>query len=140
MKKKVKVIVETGKDLFSCFTVDTGGFTKIVGDGKTVRKAIEDFYVCYDEARDYAREKGEDYPEMDFDFIFDIGAFLDYYPFNVTALAAYSGINASLLRQYASGLKTPSKKSIGKFHDAIAKVTSDIAAGHLIDRPVLQYI
>lgn len=140
MKRKVKVIVETGKDLFSCFMINPGDLTGLVGDGKTVKKAIDDFYVCYEEEKQYCREQGTEVPDLDFEFIFDVGAFLNYYPFNVTALAEYSGINASQLRQYASGIKTPSKKSIEKVRSAISKVTADIAAGHLIEKPVLQYI
>ena len=59
---------------------------------------------------------------------------------NVSAFAAYAGMNASLLRQYTCGLKSPTKTTIKKVKDAIEKYKKDIDAGLLIDRPVPQYI
>ena len=61
---------------------------------------------------------------------------MDYYPINVTAFAKYSGINASLLRQYASGLAKPKQKNIEIIRKALDTVGKDICNGHLIDRPV----
>jgi hypothetical protein len=49
-------------------------------------------------------------------------------------------MNPSLLRQYACGLKSPTKATIGKIRDAIERYKKDIDAGRLIDRPVPQYI
>ena len=141
MAKKIKVIVETGKDLFSCFMVgEDAGLTGLHGDGKTARKAIDDFYSCYEEEKKDLREKGIEAPDLEFRFIFDIGAFFSYYMINVSAFAAYAGMNASLLRQYACGLKSPTKATIKKVKDAIEKYKKDIDAGLLIDRPVPQYI
>ncbi len=141
MAQKIKVIVETGKDLFSCFMVgEDARLTVIHGDGKTARKAIEDFYVCYEEEKQDCIEKGKEVPDLEFKFIFDIGAFFSYYMINVSAFAAYAGMNASLLRQYACGLKSPAKPTIKKIKDAIDKYKKDIDAGLLIDRPVPQYI
>ena len=48
--------------------------------------------------------------------------------------------NASLLRQYACGLKSPTKATVDKIRAAIDNYKKDIAAGLLIDRPVHQYI
>ena len=141
MAKKIKVIVETGKDLFSCFMVgEDSGLTGLHGDGKSARKAIDDFYLCYEEEKQYFQEQGKEAPDLEFEFIFDIGAFFSYYLINVTGFAEYAGMNASLLRQYACGLKSPSKYTIGKIRDAIDKYKKDIDAGLLIDRPVPQYI
>ena len=52
----------------------------------------------------------------------------------------YAGMNASLLRQYACGLKSPTKATIDKIRAAVDNYRKDIAAGLLIDRPVPQYI
>jgi hypothetical protein len=77
MVKKVDVIVETGKDLFSCFLSNDSSDIGIglCGDGKTVQAAIEDFYVCYEEARQDFKENGKVFPNVEFRFIFDVGAF-----------------------------------------------------------------
>lgn len=138
---KVKVIVETGKDLFSCFMsgADNLDFS-IIGTGKTARKSIEDFKLALGEMKSYYEEIGKDFPEMEFEYVFDVGAFFNYYPLNVTAFAEYVGMNASLLRQYVSGLKTPSEKTLKKIKDGINKVSFDIGNGLLTDRPVIQYV
>lgn len=141
MAEKIQVIVETGKDMFACFmTGEHEGLTGLHGDGKTARKAISDFYQCYEEEKQFCRDEGKEVPELEFEFIFDIGAFFSYYLINVSAFAEYAGMNASLLRQYACGLKSPSKATIDKIRVAIDNYKKDIAAGLLIDRPVPQYI
>ena len=140
-KRKIKVIVETGKDLFSCFMIDKPeGVIGLHGDGKTARKAVDDFRLCYEEVRQFCREQGKDVPQLDFEFIFDIGSFFSYYFINVTAFAEYAEMNASLLRQYACGLKNPTTKTIEKVKEAIDTFRKDIDAGILIDRPVTQYL
>lgn len=141
MEKKIKVIVETGKDMFACFMVgEHNGITGLHGDGKTARKAIDDFYLCYEEEKTYCREQGIEIPELEFEFMFDIGAFFSYYMINVTAFAEYAGMNASLLRQYACGIKLPNKNTISKISSVIDRYKMDIDSGILIDRPVPQYI
>lgn len=141
MKRKIQVIVETGKDLFGCFIPNTEKCSvSIHGSGKTARKAVEDFYICYGEAKQYSEEAGEEIPDYEFEFIFDVGAFFSYYMINITAFAEYSNLNASLLRQYSSGLKVPAKKTIERIKASIDRYRKDIDAGLLIDRPVLQYI
>ncbi len=142
MARKVTVVVETGKDLFSCFMAkdsDDLGFG-LCGDGKTARAAIEDFYICCDEAKQDFEERGKTFPSLEFRFVFDVGAFFSYYPLSISAFAKYIGMNASLLRQYAAGIKVPQGKSLEKIRQGIAKVKEDIDTGRLIDRPVLQYV
>ena len=141
MAKKIQVIVETGKDMFACFMAgEHDGLTGLHGDGKTARKAISNFCQCYKEEKQFCQSEGKIVPELEFEFVFDIGAFFSYYFINVSAFAEYAGMNASLLRQYACGLKSPTKVTIDKIKATIDNYKKDIAAGLLIDRPVPQYI
>lgn len=142
MARKIEVIVETGKDGFSCFMSKKSDDLEfgLHGMGKNVRAAIDDFYAGRDFMYEYLRDEGKEVPDLEFYFVMDVGAFLNYYPINVTAFAKYIGMNASLLRQYASGLKTPKEKNLEKIRKGIQLVAKDIAAGLLIDRPVLQYV
>ena len=141
MAKKIQVIVETGKDMFACFMAgEHDGLTGLHGDGKTARKAISNFCQCYKEEKQFCQSEGKIVPELEFEFVFDIGAFFNYYLINVSAFAEYAGMNASLLRQYACGLKSPTKVTIDKIKATIDNYKKDIAAGLLIDRPVPQYI
>ena len=142
MARTVDVIVETCKEGFSCFMTKDSDDLKfgIIGTGRTVRMAIEDFYTSCGEVKSLLEDKGEEFPELEFRFILDVGAYLNYYPINVTAFAKYIGMNASLLRQYATGIKTPQAKNLEKIREGILRVGHDIAGGLLIDRPVLQYV
>ena len=108
----------------------------LIGEGKTVRKAMEDFFVARDEMKQMYEDEGRQFIEPEWNFILDVGAYLDYYPINVTAFAKYTGINASLLRQYASGIAKPKQKNIERIRKAFDIVGRDICNGHLIDRPV----
>ena len=49
-------------------------------------------------------------------------------------------MNASLLRQYACGIKLLNKNTISKISSVIERYKMDIDSGILIDRPVQQYI
>ena len=121
MARKITVVVETGKDLFSCFMsgaddLDFG----LHGDGKTARKAIEDFYIARDEMKDFYEEQGREFPELEFEFVLDIGAFFSYYPFfNITQFSKFVGINAAQMRQYASGIRRPTKQKKDDINRAV---------------------
>lgn len=142
MAKKVIVVVESGESGFSCFiskdSEDIG--VGLCGTGKTVRTAIEDFHLCIDEAKADFEENGKVFPDVELHYVFDVGAFFNYYPLSITAFAKYIGMNSSLLRQYVAGIKVPQGKSLEKIRQGINKVKGDIDAGLLIDRPVLQYV
>ena len=84
--------------------------------------------------------KRQGVPNVEFRFIFDVGAFFSYYPISISAFAKYIGMNASLLRQYAAGIKVPQAKSLKRIRQGIAKIKGDLDAGLLIDKPVLQYV
>lgn len=96
--------------------------------------------MCYEEARQDFEENGKVFPNVEFRFIFDVGAFFSYYPISISAFAKYIGMNASLLRQYAAGIKVPQAKSLKRIRQGIAKIKGDLDAGLLIDKPVLQYV
>ena len=59
---------------------------------------------------------------------------------SISAFAKYIGMNASLLRQYAAGIKVSQAKSLKRIRQGIAKIKGDLDAGLLIDKPVLQYV
>ena len=142
MARIVTVVVESGKGGFSCFmSKDSDDLNfGIIGDGKTVQAAMDDFYVCRDEEKKFFEEEGREFPDLEFRFVFDVGAFFNYYPLSISAFAKYIGMNASLLRQYAAGIKVPQAKSLEKIRQGIAKINVAIDPLLLIDMPVLQYV
>jgi len=140
MRKKLVIVEKAADKRYWCFLVDGEGLGfGITSCGKSARDAIADFYVARDEVAESLKEEGKEFPDIDFDFKFDVGSLFDYYPLNVTTFARYIGMNASLLRQYASGAKVPQAKSLAKIKDGIRAFLSDLNTGRLIDKPPVQY-
>lgn len=72
---------------------------------KKIRKALKDFHSA---------------DEMKFEYAYDLTVFFEEFNFlNQSKIAELSGINASLLRQYASGVKNPSEVQAKKIQTTI---------------------
>ena len=144
MTKKVKLlaIVERGKGRgnFSCFATESVGKCCINGFGRTAREAMDDMYTAVREYTEIKAAEGEEFPDVDFDFRFDVGAFFDYYPIDVTAFAHYIGMNASVLRQYVTSLREPKEKTIQKIRDGINKLSEDLGMNLMVERPPVSYV
>ena len=62
---------------------------------------------------------------IEFDYVYDLTVFFEEFSFlNQSKIAELSGINPGLLRQYASGVKNPSREQA----DKIQKAIRDLAA------------
>jgi len=72
---------------------------------KKLRKALKDFHHL---------------EEVKFEYAYDLTVFFEEFNFlNQSKIAELSGINASLLRQYASGVKNPSEVQAKKIQTTI---------------------
>lgn len=68
-------------------------------------------------------------PDLRFKFAFDLGSLFDYYPFlNISGVAKRAGINASLMRQYVSGVHKPSAKRLAVISNTMKDMAKDIAS------------
>lgn len=141
-KVKLLVIVERGKGKrnFSCFATENVCKCLLAGYGATAREAMEDICVSAREAKEMAQERGEDFPDVEFEFRLDVGAFFDYYPLDVTATAKYIGINPSILRQYATSLREPRQKQIDKINAGLNRLAKDLGSGMMINQPAVAYV
>jgi len=139
---KVTAIVERGKGKgnFSCFVPESINNCGLAGYGKTSREAMEDIRVTVQEYKEMAAEKGETFPDVEFDFLFDVGAFFDYYPIDVTAFAKYIGMNASVLRQYVTALRVPKKDAIMKIRNGIDQISRDLGMNLMVTQPPVAYV
>ena len=142
MVVKRLAIVERGKGKhnFSCFATEDVGTYALMGYGGSAREAMADIKNLAIEYKALAAERGEEFPDVEFDFRFDVGAFFDYYPLDVTAAAKYIGINPSVLRQYATALRVPKQGQINKIREGLSKLASDLGTGLLIEQPTMSYI
>ena len=141
MKRLVIVERGKGKRNFSCFSTESIGKYGLAGYGTTAREAIEDLHMALSECHELAKENRESFPDtVTFEYKFDIGAFFDYYPLDATAVAKYIGINASVLRQYITAIREPRQKQLDKIREGIEKISKDLGAGLMIDKPVTSYV
>jgi len=68
-----------------------------------------------------------------FEFVVDLQNFFqsnDY--LNISKLAERTGMNASLLRQYKSGIKFPGIEQVSKIEKAINEIGTELANIHLV--------
>jgi len=133
---RTTALIEKGKDgTFGVFTPDLK--STIIGEGKTVAEAKEDFNNSVNEVLLYFQESGKDAPgelqNIEFEFKYDLASIFDYYNFiNVSKFAQVAGINASLMRQYKTGKQYISENQVSKIEEAFHKMANEFATIKLI--------
>ena len=108
---KVTVIMEKASDgYYSCFVEeDLHGFG-LAGYGNTAEAAKEVL-------------------ELEFIYKYDMQSFFNYFSFlNVTKVADLAGINASLMRQYTSGVTAAGQKQYDKIRVAVERISKELSA------------
>jgi predicted RNase H-like HicB family nuclease len=130
-------LIEKGKDgVFGIFTPELEH--SIMGEGRTVIEAKDDFQNSVVEMIASYTEDNEDVPDelkgISFEYKYDIASFFDYYDFiNISRFAIYAGINPSLLRQYKSGTTNYiSEAQMKKIETALHKVGSELSDVQLV--------
>ena len=137
MKRKVTVSFETiNAGSFSCIMEDEFEKFGLIGYGKTAREAEADLFVALSETREDLGDR--EVPVIEIGFRkFDVGAFFSYYPFfNITQFAKFVGINATQMRQYASGARRPTKQKkddINRALNGIIETLSEDSRAFRID-------
>lgn len=128
--KQVKVILEAGKDGYG---VSFPEIENVFGFGDTVELAKEDAkqaLVYYIQTLNKAGKKIPAALQGEFEllFEFDVEALLKYIEGTVTktALAKASGINATQLSHYSSGIKRPRKEQRDKIVSGLHRIGNDL--------------
>jgi hypothetical protein len=121
---KVKALIEKGKDGSFGIYIDLDENRLnygIIGDGKTVDEAIEDFYGCYADMKKSFEGDNQAFQEVEFEFEYDVASFLNYYASKLTksGLEEITGINQKQLGHYSSGLKRPKPETVKKIQTAL---------------------
>lgn len=66
---------------------------------------------------------------VEFEYAYDLTVFFEAFNFlNQSKIAALSGINPGLLRQYAAGVKHPSRQQANKIQSAIRELAGKLRA------------
>ena len=129
---KAQVIIERGMD--GTFSAYIGGNTRlpfgVIGEGKTVQETMEDFMGGYEEMKELFLEEGRDFPEVVFEFKYDLPSFLQYYAyaFTLAGLERITGVNQRQLSHYINGVRKPSPATVHKIEQKIHDFAAEIGA------------
>lgn len=131
MKVIANVVKEPGEKNYSCLLEVKTVKGTVLGCGSSANAAIEDMLEGWNESAEFLREEGEEVPTLEIEYRFDVGSLFNYYDFvNIAGVAREIGVNPSVMRQYAIGIRKPSeerkaqiingfKNLAGKMQDAI---------------------
>ena len=106
--KKINVVIERGIDgSFSAYIADDNCEFGCIGEGKSVEETKADFMKAVGEMQEVYAEEGSKFPDVEFDFIYDMASFLNYYAyaFSLAGLARITGVNQGQLSHYVTGRK-----------------------------------
>jgi len=125
---KILVTIERAKDgSYWCQTEKAilGGY--LTATGKTVQEAKEDLAECLAEAKENLEAEGKVFPDVEFTYKYDLQSFFNYFSFlNITDIAKRSGVNPSLMRQYASGVKNAGERTYKRLSNCVQSIGREL--------------
>lgn len=125
---ETKAIIEIGKDMtYDIHTTDNRLDFMVLGQGKTITEAKEDYYKCLEDIKNLFAEEGKtfDFDGLIIQFNYDVASFLRYSPFTLTWLSHVTGINKKQLSHYTRGVRHPSKTTLEKIQHAVITFAKD---------------
>ena len=123
--KKINVVIERGIDgSFSAYIADDNCEFGCIGEGKSVEETKADFMKAVGEMQEVYAE----FPDVEFDFIYDMASFLNYYAyaFSLAGLARITGVNQGQLSHYVTGRRRPSKSTVEKIEQSLHDFANEI--------------
>jgi len=134
MKKTVKAFIEIGKNLDYdiCSEPETGVSFMLLGQGKTIMEAKQDFFNCFEDLRISYDLQGKELPDVEFEFVYDVQSFLKYSPFSLTWISGATGINKRQLSHYTTRRKNPSRVTLTKIQNAVNNFVADYSQVHFV--------
>ena len=127
--KKIHVVIERGIDgSFSAYIADDNCEFGCIGEGKSVEETKADFMKAVGEMQEVYAEEGSKFPDVEFDFIYDMASFLNYYAyaFSLAGLARITGVNQGQLSHYVTGRRRPSKSTVEKIEQSLHDFANEI--------------
>ena len=127
--KKINVVIERGIDgSFSAYIADDNCEFGCLGEGKSVEETKADFMKAVGEMQEVYAEEGSKFPDVKFDFIYDMASFLNYYAyaFSLAGLARITGVNQGQLSHYVTGRRRPSKSTVEKIEQSLHDFANEI--------------
>lgn len=123
------IMEKAGDGFYSCFVEDNLPGFGLAGYGETAEAAKADMLAAYQDIKEMKAAEGVEVPELEFTYKYDLQSFFNYFSFlNVSKVAEIAGINASLMRQYASGVTTAGEKQYHKIRVAVDRIGKELIA------------
>jgi predicted RNase H-like HicB family nuclease len=127
--KKLKVIIYKANNGFSAHLPEVDGYVIARGSLKKIKQDLYDgikFHIdgLYSEERQPWMDD-----EYDFEFVFnDIQTLVEAYGdfINQSSLARIAGINAGQMRQYVSGVKNPTKRTLKRIESGVKEYAEEL--------------
>lgn len=128
--KKIKVFIEKSEYGFSAYMDDTPLNYACLGEGKTVEETIEDFNQSYAGMREYYKEVGKYFEEVEYEFFYDVASFLQEYceAFSLAGLERITGVSQAQLGHFLHGRRKPSRKTIEKIQKGVDEFSRKLTA------------
>ncbi len=106
----------------------------LVGEGKTVKEAMDDWNSTYNAMRESYNRKGKQFVEANFTFVYDVPSFLSFYSglISFKGLSRVTGISAGQLSQYATGYRKPSLKTTAKIQNGLKSIGRELSQVSLL--------
>jgi len=132
---RVKAFIEIGKKLDYDIWIDTAVDLPfgLLGQGKTISEAKQDFMYCYEDMKKSYAKKGKGFPDVEFEFVYDIPSFLKYSPFPLTWIEQNTGINKKQLSMYITGKRNPSENTLKKIQSAVNVFLKDYSQVNFVN-------
>ena len=133
----VKAFIEIGKDGGYSVYIDLADKTLnygIHGNGSTVKEAMEDFIVAYEDVKNLYAELGKDFVEAEFSYHYDTASFLEYYStyFSLAGLSRITGIHQGQFSHYVTRHRVPSRRTIEKIDRSIHSFSKRLSQVHFV--------
>ncbi|WP_194775447.1 helix-turn-helix domain-containing protein [Pararhodonellum marinum] len=126
---EVKVKIERGDDGTYGAYIETNKLPYgIIGEGNTANEAIQDFLNSYQEMKQHYMRKGKAFVEAQFEFVYDVASFLNYYSkvLTLAGLEKITGINQGQLSHYVTGRRKPGKKTVEKIEQNLHRFADEL--------------
>ena len=127
---KVRVFIERSNNGYSAYMPDDNNLPfGLTGDGKTAQEAMQDFLLARDEMKEFFIEEGKEFPEVEFDFGYDVASFLAYYSdkLSLAGLERITGVAQGQLSHYVTGRRQLSKKTVEKIQKALQSFGNELS-------------
>ena len=128
--KKVEIYVEKAEDgtYWGSSQNIPGGISAF---GNSLDELKQNLKIAFQDYKEVAKDLNEDWLEeikdlTEFEYKLDIASFFKLLPIKISAIAEKTGINPSLMSQYASGKANASEERARKIEKAIHELGEDL--------------